>query len=183
MAAKRLSEYRELAASHGRETLVRYRASFAKYSETSLNVSCFSYALLSSFFLAIFLIKYRIEYLLLMPVIIILFGYYHALAMQPGLSGAEPGKTLPGRRVAFCGRASLRAVRGDNLLGYPFAQSFHPATIYQHTVNQAPRTETVDWADIELVVFDVDGTLHNPKIRQLAEEASLENRAFQVHER
>jgi 4-hydroxybenzoate polyprenyltransferase len=92
MAAKRLSEYRELAASHGKETLIRYRASFARYTETSLNVSCFSYALLSSFFLAIFLIKYRIEYLLLMPVIIILFGYYQALAMQPGSPAQNPEK-------------------------------------------------------------------------------------------
>src|SRR5579872_5023740 len=43
MAAKRLSEYREIAASRGRDVLIRYRASFAGYSEISLTVSCFAY--------------------------------------------------------------------------------------------------------------------------------------------
>ena len=35
MAAKRLSEYREIVASHGLELLARYRASFAGYTETA----------------------------------------------------------------------------------------------------------------------------------------------------
>lgn len=42
MAAKRLSEYREIAASHGRDLLARYRASFAAYSEIALNGSALS---------------------------------------------------------------------------------------------------------------------------------------------
>ena len=92
MAAKRLSEYREIVASHGKELLVRYRASFAGYTEISLTVSCFVYGLLSSFFLAVFLIKYRIEYLLLMPVISVLFAHYLALSMQPGSSAQNPEK-------------------------------------------------------------------------------------------
>jgi 4-hydroxybenzoate polyprenyltransferase len=90
MAAKRLSEFREIAASHGRALLERYRASFAGYSETSLTVSCFVYALYSSFFLAVFLIKYRIEYLLTVPVVIVLFAQYLALSMQPGSSAQKP---------------------------------------------------------------------------------------------
>lgn len=90
MTAKRLSEYREIVASHGRELLAQYRASFAAYSETSLTVSCFVYALLSSFVLAIFLVKYRIEYLLIAPAVIALFAYYLALSMQPGSSAQKP---------------------------------------------------------------------------------------------
>jgi 4-hydroxybenzoate polyprenyltransferase len=92
MAAKRYSEYREIVASHGTELLIRYRASFAGYSETSLNISCFVYGLLSTFFLAIFLIKYRVEYLLLVPVIIALFGYYLALSTKPASSAQNPEK-------------------------------------------------------------------------------------------
>jgi 4-hydroxybenzoate polyprenyltransferase len=92
MGAKRLSEYREIVASHGRETLERYRASFAGYSEVSLTVSCFVYAMLSAFFLAVFLLKYRIEYLLLMPLIVALFGHYLALSMAPGSSAQRPEK-------------------------------------------------------------------------------------------
>jgi len=92
MAAKRLSEYREIAASHGAALLARYRRSFAGYSETSLTVSCFTYAMLSVFFIAVFLIKYRIEYLLLAPVIIALFGHYLALSMRPQSTAQKPEK-------------------------------------------------------------------------------------------
>lgn len=90
MAAKRLSEYREICASHGKELLARYRASFAGYSETSLTVSCFVYALFAVFFMAVFLVKYRIEYLLTVPVVIALFGYYMVMAMTPGSSAQKP---------------------------------------------------------------------------------------------
>jgi hypothetical protein len=92
MAAKRMSEYREIVASHGKALLALYRASFARYTETSLTVSCFVYAMLSSFFLAVFLLKYRIEYVLLMPLITALFGTYLALSMQPGSSAQKPEK-------------------------------------------------------------------------------------------
>lgn len=90
MTAKRLSEYREIVASHGKRLLAQYRLSFAGYTEISLTVSCFIYAMLSSFFLAVFLIKYRIEYILLMPLIAVLFGHYLALSMQPGSSAQRP---------------------------------------------------------------------------------------------
>jgi 4-hydroxybenzoate polyprenyltransferase len=92
MAAKRLSEFREMTASQGHARLTLYRQSFAGYSEGSLTLSCFVYGMLSSFFLAVFLIKYRVEYLLLMPVVIILFAYYLAHAMQPGSSAQHPEK-------------------------------------------------------------------------------------------
>jgi 4-hydroxybenzoate polyprenyltransferase len=92
MAAKRFSEYREIVGTHGKDLLVRYRASFAGYSEASLNVSCFTYGLFSSFFLAVFLIKYRIEYLLLMPIVTLLFAQYLGLAMKPGSSAQSPEK-------------------------------------------------------------------------------------------
>ena len=92
MAAKRLSELREIEASHGRVVLERYRVSFASYSEKSLTVSCLVYALCSSFFLAIFLVKYRIEYLLTVPIVIAIFGHYFALSMEPGSSAQKPEK-------------------------------------------------------------------------------------------
>ena len=99
MAAKRYSEYREIVASHGRDLLVHYRASFAAYSDVSLNNSCFIYGLLSTFFLAVFLIKYRVEYLLLMPAIIALFGYYLALAMKPKSAAQNPEKLFRESRL------------------------------------------------------------------------------------
>ncbi len=97
MAAKRLSEYREIVASHGKDLLERYRASFAGYSEASLTASCFLYALLSVFFLAIFLIKYRIEYILAVPFVIALFAYYIVLSMQPESSAQKPERLFQER--------------------------------------------------------------------------------------
>ena len=99
MAAKRYSEYREIVASHGAELLIRYRASFAGYSEVSLSISCFVYGLLSTFFLAIFLIKYRVEYLLVVPVVIALFGYYLALSTRPASSAQNPEKLFRERKL------------------------------------------------------------------------------------
>jgi 4-hydroxybenzoate polyprenyltransferase len=97
MAAKRLSEYREIVASHGKDLLERYRASFAGYSEASLTASCFLYALLSVFFLAIFLIKYRVEYILAVPFVIALFAYYIVLSMQPESSAQKPERLFQER--------------------------------------------------------------------------------------
>ena len=99
MAAKRYSEYRQIVSSHGRELLIRHRASFAGYFELSLNASCFVYGLLSTFFLAIFVIKYRIEYLLLVPVIIALFAQYLVLSTQPNSSAQNPEKLFRERRL------------------------------------------------------------------------------------
>ena len=90
MAAKRLSEFREIVPSQGSELLSQYRASFAGYTEISLTVSCFVYALCTTFFLAIFLVKYRLEYLITMPAVIALFSYYLALSMKPGSSAQKP---------------------------------------------------------------------------------------------
>jgi 4-hydroxybenzoate polyprenyltransferase len=108
MSAKRLSEFREIVASHSRTLLEQYRPSFAGYSETSLNVSCLVYALYSGFFLAVFLIKYRIEYLLTVPVVIALFAQYLALAMKPRSSAQKPEKLF--REGSLIGLVALLVV-------------------------------------------------------------------------
>jgi len=117
MAAKRYSEYREIVASHGRELLVRYRASFSGYSEVSLVTSCFVYGLLSTFFLAIFLIKYRVEYLILIPAVVSLFGYYLALSMRPSSAAQNPEKLFKDPRlivlVSLCAILFTIATRVD----------------------------------------------------------------------
>lgn len=90
MAAKRLSEYKEICASHGKDLLARYRSSFSEYSEMSLDLSCHIYAMLSVFFLAIFMIKYRIEYIIIMPIVVALFAYYLSISLRPGSSAQRP---------------------------------------------------------------------------------------------
>lgn len=90
MGSKRLSEYREIVESHGREVLARYRKSFAGYNEITLTTSVFVYALLSATFLGVFLIKYRIEYILAMPAVVMLFAKYLSLSMLPGSTAQKP---------------------------------------------------------------------------------------------
>jgi 4-hydroxybenzoate polyprenyltransferase len=92
MAAKRLSEYREIVASHGATLLALYRSSFAGYSEKSLTASCFTYSLLSVSFLSIFLVKYRVEYILILPIITLLFVRYLLISVAPGSAAQRPEK-------------------------------------------------------------------------------------------
>ncbi len=90
MATKRLSEYREIVASHSKNLLARYRRSFAGYSEMTLTASCLVYALLCVMMLSVFFVKYRIEYILTLVPIALLFGNYMALAMHPGSTAQKP---------------------------------------------------------------------------------------------
>jgi decaprenyl-phosphate phosphoribosyltransferase len=90
MAIKRYAEYRFIddparAAS--------YRLSFASYNEEKLLLSSFFYALCAAFFLGVFLIKYRIEFLLSLPLFAVLFTWYLALGMKP-LSPAQTPEHL-----------------------------------------------------------------------------------------
>jgi 4-hydroxybenzoate polyprenyltransferase len=112
MAAKRLSEYREIAAGPGLELLHRYRRSFRGYTEERLTVSCFLYAILSTFFIAVFLVKYRIEFVLAMPAIAILFAYYLSLSLASDSVAQKPERLFKERRLMAiaAGSASLLVI-------------------------------------------------------------------------
>jgi hypothetical protein len=69
-----------------------YRKSFKYYTEESLLVSAFFYAMCSVFFLGTFLVKYRIELVLLMPFLIGLFGYYFHLSFARDSAVQKPEK-------------------------------------------------------------------------------------------
>jgi 4-hydroxybenzoate polyprenyltransferase len=97
MGAKRLSEYRQIVAEHSKDLLVRYRRSFAGYTEVNLTTSCFLYALLSVAMLSIFLIKYRIEYVVLLPAVAMLFAKYLSLSMLPNSTAQKPEKLFTER--------------------------------------------------------------------------------------
>lgn len=90
MNAKRMSEYRDLVASVGRAQLVRYRRSFAFYTENRLMTACLLYAMFCGSFTGVFLIKYRPEYALFLPFLGLLFAVYFALSLRPGSIAQEP---------------------------------------------------------------------------------------------
>jgi 4-hydroxybenzoate polyprenyltransferase len=99
MGAKRLSEYRDFTLSGGIATLSSYRKSFAGYTAESLTVSCLVYAMMSSFFLGVFLVKYRLEYVLAFPFIAGLFGCYLWLSMLPDSIAQRPERMFRSRRL------------------------------------------------------------------------------------
>ena len=89
MATKRYAEYRMIG---DRELAGLYRKSFKYYTEQSLLVSAFFYAMCSVFFLGTFLVKYRIELVLLMPLLIGLYGYYFHLSFEQDSAVQKPEK-------------------------------------------------------------------------------------------
>jgi decaprenyl-phosphate phosphoribosyltransferase len=87
MAIKRYAEYRFIA-DPVRAGL--YRRSFKFYTEQSLLVSAFFYALSCAFFLGVFLVKYRIEFLLCMPFLALLFAWYLIIGMRTKSAAQHP---------------------------------------------------------------------------------------------
>lgn len=89
MATKRFAEYRMIGDP---SVAGLYRKSFVKYTETSLLVSSFFYAMCATFFIGVFMIKYRIEYILAMPFVFGLFCFYLAIAFKPDSAVQKPEK-------------------------------------------------------------------------------------------
>lgn len=89
MATKRFAEYRMIGDP---SVAGLYRKSFIHYTETSLLVSSFFYAMCSTFFIGVFMIKYRIEYIVAMPFIFGLFCFYLAIAFKPDSAVQKPEK-------------------------------------------------------------------------------------------
>jgi hypothetical protein len=101
MGAKRLSEYRDISTDAGVALLQRYRRSFKFYTAENLTVSCFLYAILSAFFIAIFLIKYRLEYIVALPSIAILFALYLWLSLLKNSIAQRPERLFRSRRLSI----------------------------------------------------------------------------------
>jgi 4-hydroxybenzoate polyprenyltransferase len=95
MAVKRFTEFRSIGDA---ELAGRYRKSFQYYNEDNLIVSAFFYAICSSFFLAVFLIKYRVELLLVFPLLSAMFSWYLAIGLRKNSAAQAPEKLFLERR-------------------------------------------------------------------------------------
>ena len=102
MGVKRYAEYRGIGDAR---VAALYRPSFAQYSERSLLLSAFFYAMCSAFFGAIFLIKYKIEFVLTFPLFSALFTWYLSIGLKSD-SAAQAPETLY-REAKFLLFASL----------------------------------------------------------------------------
>ena len=89
MAVKRYAEFRFI---DNPEQAGLYRRSFRFYTEEKLLLSAFFYALSSALFLGVFLIKYRIEFLLSFPLFALLFVWYLHIGMKPHSPTQNPEK-------------------------------------------------------------------------------------------
>ena len=89
MADKRFSEYRMIGDP---QVAGLYRKSFLKYTEKSLLLSSFFYGMCSTLFLGIFLSKYNVNMILLMPFLIGLFCYYFWISYKEDSAAQRPEK-------------------------------------------------------------------------------------------
>lgn len=80
MATKRFAEYRWI---HNPEIAAKYRKSFKYYTEESLLVSMFIYAIASALFLGVFIVRYRLELILSVPLLAGFYGYYLYIGLKP----------------------------------------------------------------------------------------------------
>ena len=120
MAAKRLNEYRDIVATAGAAVLRRYRRSFRYYTEESLMVSCFVYAMMSAFLMGVFLVKYRVEYILVFPFVSGLFAVYLWLATRHGSVAQRPERLFHSRRLDVMLGATVIVFVFATLVDMPF---------------------------------------------------------------
>jgi len=89
MTVKRLAEYR----AHANDSdLISYRSSFKTYTEGKLLTATLFYSMLFAFFCAVFLLKYKIEFLICFPLYTILFCWYFVLGLRENSIAERPEK-------------------------------------------------------------------------------------------
>ncbi len=96
MGTKRLAEYRMIGNP---EVAGLYRKSFKYYTEKTLFGSSFFYALCATFCIGIFLVKYRIEYVVAMPFMFLLFAYYVMMAFNDDSAVQKPEKLYKEKKL------------------------------------------------------------------------------------
>jgi 4-hydroxybenzoate polyprenyltransferase len=82
MNSKRLQEYICALKENTLNKLIKYRISFKSYSYNKLLFANIFYAITSYGLLTIFLAKWRIEYIFILPFIAILFSYYFVMCIN-----------------------------------------------------------------------------------------------------
>ena len=98
MATKRFAEFRMIG---DKSVAGLYRRSFKFYTEKSLLASALFYALIATFSLGVFMIKYRIEYILVTPAMFLLFAYYLAMSLDPDSAVQRPEKLYKEKKLMF----------------------------------------------------------------------------------
>ena len=121
MAAKRFAEYRMIGDP---ERAGLYRRSFRRYTESSLLVSSFVYAVTATFLIGVFLVKHRIELLVSMPFLVALFGKYMAVAYKPDSAAQKPEKLYREKGLMFLTLLFVASLLAGGFLEMPWLDVF-----------------------------------------------------------
>jgi len=89
MATKRFAEYRSLGDAR---TAAAYRKSFRHYTELKLLNSMFFYTTCFALFLGVFIIRYHLELILIVPLVGGFVSYYLAIAFKAESAAQNPEK-------------------------------------------------------------------------------------------
>jgi 4-hydroxybenzoate polyprenyltransferase len=87
MASKRFAEYRSLANPG---MAGAYRSSFRHYNEEKLLTSMFFYTTCFALFLGIFIVRYKLELILIVPLVAGFVSYYMAVAFKKDSAAQSP---------------------------------------------------------------------------------------------
>ena len=96
MAMKRFAEYSMI---NDPELAGRYRKSFSHYTKELLLNTAFFYAMCSSFLMGVFLIKYKIEFILFVPFVFGLFCYYFHISFKEYSAANKPEKLFKEKKL------------------------------------------------------------------------------------
>jgi decaprenyl-phosphate phosphoribosyltransferase len=131
MAAKRLSEYNYIFQEKGPTGPGLYRRSFRYYNMERLTISCFFYAVMAAFLIAVFLVKYREEYILSFPLIALLFGYYLRLGLKPSSVAQRPETLHKDRTLVLIMVCLVGLMAGLSLVSIPFLEQLVQSTFLE----------------------------------------------------
>lgn len=106
MATKRLAEFRSLG---DRELAGAYRRSFRHYDEPRLLVSMFYYAITSALFTGIFVVRYKLELILAVPLVAGFFAWYLRLGLLPDSPTQNPERLFRQRGFVLFALATTAA--------------------------------------------------------------------------
>jgi decaprenyl-phosphate phosphoribosyltransferase len=98
MQIKRYSEYRFI---NNPEVAGLYRRSFRYYTENKLINASIFYAICSAILGGVFLVKYKIELILLAPFIALLYAWYFSIGLKPDSAAQHPEHMM--QEKAFVG--------------------------------------------------------------------------------
>ena len=127
MTVKRLGEYRRIGDP---VIAADYRTSFKYYTEEKLLISTIYYAVVFGLLFGIFITRYRIEFLLMIPLIGGFIGYYIRLGFLPDSPTQYPERLY--REVGFMLYMTLCVVLTMFLLfvDVPFLHDWFPPTLH-----------------------------------------------------